>query len=212
VRDRDASVVSGLAARQEGDAREVQAIRSSVLSIESSVKSVCERHDPTVTDVLRVKQAVERVGSALSDLKTDVCEQKGKVGSIESWREATEAVLWDVKREVRELREELGRDVVSVGELRERLFVEVVELKPEVGLLERAKGRLEAEIGEARKQFAAERNSRRFCEFCYGVHGCDKSFGDGIRFLELAADSGHSDAQHQYSRCHYEGSFVVKDY
>jgi hypothetical protein len=199
VRDQDVSavgsVVSRLAARQKGDEREVEAIWSSVLSIDSLVKSVCDRNDQTDGEVSRVKH--------------EVCELKGKVCSIENWREAMMTVLYEMKREVGE---GLGREIESVRELRDRLSVEVAELRKEVGLLVCAKGRLEAEFAEVRKQFEAEQNYRRFCELCYGVHGCDKSFRLGIRLLELAADSGHSDAQHQYSRSHCEGSFVRRDY
>jgi hypothetical protein len=152
------------------------------------------------TDVLDVKQRAERVASALSDLKMDFCEHKGKVGWIENWREAAEPLLSDLRREVREVREVLRREVVSVSELRKKLSVEVEELTKGVGMLGFAKGKL-----EARRQFEVEQNYRRFCELCYGIHGCEKSFGLGVRFLELAACLDHSDAQRQYSRCHCEG-------
>jgi hypothetical protein len=113
---------------------------------------------------------------------------------------------------MREVREVLGREAVSVGELRERLSIGVAELKKEVSLLWLVKGKFDPEIGEVRKQFEAEENYRRFCGLCYGIHGCDKSFGLGVRSLALPADSGHSDAQYQYSRRNCEASFVMKDY
>jgi TPR repeat protein len=204
-----ASDVSGLPARQDGDEREVPALSSSVLPIETLVKSVCEKNDQMTADISAVKRDVGRVMPALNELRTDIYELKGNVCSIETWREATEAALCELTREVRE---GLGRETRSVEELRATLPVEVAELKKEVGLLRCAEGALEAEFGEVRKQFEAEHNYRRFCELCYGVCGCDKSPRLGVRFLELAADAGHSDAQYQYSQCHCEGCFVGKDY
>jgi hypothetical protein len=209
VKDRDVCEVSRLVARQASDEREIEEIWSSVGSL---VKSVCERSDQVSSDVLGVNQEIGRVGFALRDLTRDVYEEKGRIGSIEIWREATGAVVLDLKREVLEVRELLEKEVVSTGELMARVSAEVAELRREVGMLDCAKGRLEAEIGELRKHFEAEQNYRRFCELFYCINGCDKSFGLGVRFLALSADSGHSDAQHQYSRCHCEGSFVVKDY
>jgi hypothetical protein len=102
VRDRDVSgIVCGvleLAARQKGDELEVQAIWSSFLSLGSSLRSVCERNDDMAADVLGVKQEVGGVGSDLIDLKTNICECEGKIERIKSWREGTDAWLWDLKR------------------------------------------------------------------------------------------------------------------
>jgi TPR repeat protein len=79
------------------------------------------------------------------------------------------------------------------------------------------RGRLVDESGEARrevsleKRIETEQNCPRFCELCYRVHGCVKSPDLGGRFLRLAADSGHSDAQHRYSGCHIGGLFANRE-
>jgi hypothetical protein len=154
-------VVSGLAARQKGNKREIQAICSSVLSIESSVKSVCARNNQTSADVSNARQEVGRVESLCGDLQKDV-SKLNKVRAIGGWREGTETQFSNPKREIeakRRLQEALGRevsvvkrDIASVAELREMTTCEAEYLKQGVRLMASQSDGVEVQVAAMKRK------------------------------------------------------------
>jgi hypothetical protein len=114
VRDRDVSEISGLAARQAGDEREVQAIWSTVLSVESSVKSACERNDKTAPEVSGAKREVGRFRSLCGNWMKEISTLNKRVRTIERWREGPEAEFSNLRGGVeaeRDVQEGLGWEV-----------------------------------------------------------------------------------------------------